>query len=76
VSRVLKLVVLRRCEWRRSEQKLHARRELLVVDPRCHEFTRMNLSTSPLPGAHLSMSGRQIFGVGLERTQVGEINLT
>jgi hypothetical protein len=30
---------------------------------------------SPLSGAPLSTSGRQIFGVGLEGTQVGEINL-
>jgi hypothetical protein len=63
------------CEWWRSEQKLHARREHLVVDPRCHEFTRMNLSASPLPGAPLSTSGRQIFRVGSEKTQVSEINL-
>jgi hypothetical protein len=72
---VLKIVVARRCELRRSEQELHARRELLIVDPRYHEFTRMNLSASPLPNVPLSTSGRQIFGVGSEGTQVGEINL-
>jgi hypothetical protein len=47
-----------------------------IVDPQCHEFTRMNLNASPLPDAPLSMSGRQIFGVGSEGTQVDEINLT
>jgi hypothetical protein len=36
----------------------------------------MNLSASPpLPEVPLSTSGRQILGVGLEGTQVGEINL-
>jgi hypothetical protein len=65
LNRVLKIIIVRRCEWWRSEQELHAHRELLVVDPRCHEFTRMNLSTFPLPSVSLSMSDRQIFGVGL-----------
>jgi hypothetical protein len=71
----IQIIVVCRCEWWCFEQELHARRELLVVDLRCHEFTRMNLSASPLPGMHLSMSGRQIFRVGLEGTQVSEINL-
>jgi hypothetical protein len=43
---------------------------------RCHEFTRTNLSASPLSGAPLSTSGRQIFRVWSEGTQVSEINLT
>jgi hypothetical protein len=76
LNRALKIVIVCRCEWQRSKQELHTHRELLIVDPRCHEFTRMNLSASPLPGALLLMSGRQIFGVGSEGTQVGEINLT
>jgi hypothetical protein len=75
LSRVLKIIVVRRCEWRRCEQELHTRQKLLVVDPRCHESIRMNFSASPLPGASLSTSGRQIFGVGSKRTQVDEINL-
>jgi hypothetical protein len=56
LSRVLKIVVVHRCEWRRSEQELHARWKFLIVDPQCHEFIRTNLSTSPLPSAHLSTS--------------------
>jgi hypothetical protein len=47
LSRVLKIIVVHRCEWQLSEQKLHARRELLVIVLWCHEFTRMNLSASP-----------------------------
>jgi hypothetical protein len=47
----------------------------VVIDPQSHEFTRTNLSTSPLSGAPLSTSHRQIFGVESEGTQVDEINL-
>jgi hypothetical protein len=47
LSRMLKIVVVRHCERRCSEQELHAHRELLVVDSRRHEFIRMNLSASP-----------------------------
>jgi hypothetical protein len=54
---------------------LHAHWKLLIVDPRCHEFTRTNLSAFCLPGAPLSTSGHQIFRVGTEGTQVGESNL-
>jgi hypothetical protein len=43
---VLKIIVVRRYEWRRCEQE-HAHRELLVVDARCHEFIKTNLSASP-----------------------------
>jgi hypothetical protein len=66
LSRVLKIVIFYHCEWQRSGQELDARQELLIVDPSRHEFTRMNLSASPLPGVPLSMSHRQIFGVGSE----------
>jgi hypothetical protein len=62
LSRVLRIVVF-------------SRRELLIVDPWSHEFTRMNLNVSSLPGAPLSMIRRQIFGVVLEEMQVNEINL-
>jgi hypothetical protein len=72
---LIQIVVVCRCEWRRSEQELHARRELLVLDTWCHEFTRTNLSVSPLPVAPLSTSDHQIFEVGSEGTQVSEINL-
>jgi hypothetical protein len=72
---LIQIVVVCCSEWQRSEQELHARRELLIVDPRCHEFTRMNLSASPLKGASLSTSGRQIFGVGSKEMQVSDINL-
>jgi hypothetical protein len=47
LSRVLKIIIVRRYEWRCSEQELDAHWELLIIDPRCHEFTRMNLSASP-----------------------------
>jgi hypothetical protein len=76
LSRVLKIIIVRRYEWWRSEKELHAYQKLLVVDTRCHEFIRMNLSASLLLGAPLSMSYRRIFGVGLDGTQVDEINLT
>jgi hypothetical protein len=82
VSRVLKIIVVHHssyywveCSRSCSEQELHAHRELLVVDPWCHEFTRTNLSASPLPGAPLSTSSHQILGVRSEGMQVGEINL-
>jgi hypothetical protein len=74
LSRALKIVVFYRRGWQRSGQELDARRELLVVDPRSHEFTRMNLSASPLLGAPLSTVCRHIFGVGLDGMQVDEIN--
>jgi hypothetical protein len=66
LSRVLNIIIVHRCECRRFEQELHARQKLLVVDSQCHEFTRMNLNTSPLPGALLSTSDHQIFRVGSE----------
>jgi hypothetical protein len=47
LSQVLKIVVFSRHQWQRSEQESHARQELLVIDPRSHKFTRMNLSTLP-----------------------------
>jgi hypothetical protein len=75
LSRALKIVVFFRREWQCSEQESHVHQELLVVDPRRPEFTRMNLSTSPLPGAPLSMSHHQIFGVESKEMQVDEINL-
>jgi hypothetical protein len=71
LSRALKIVIFFHREWQESQ----VRRELLVVDPQRPEFTRMNLSASPLPGVPLSTSYRQIFGVGSEETQVNEINL-
>jgi hypothetical protein len=71
LSRALKIVIFFRREWQESQ----VRRELLVVDPQRPEFTRMNLSASPLSGVPLSTSYRQIFGVGSEETQVNEINL-
>jgi hypothetical protein len=43
---LIQIVIVCRCEWWCSEQELHARRKLLVVDPRCHKFTRMILSAS------------------------------
>jgi hypothetical protein len=64
----LKIVIFFRRECQRSKQESYVYQELLVVDPRCPEFNRTNLSTSPLPGAPLSMSHRQIFGVGSEET--------
>jgi hypothetical protein len=75
LSWALKIVTFFRREWQRSEQESHVYQELLVVDPRCPEFTTMNLSAFPLPGASLSTSCCQIFGVGSEETQVNEINL-
>jgi hypothetical protein len=47
LSQVLKIVVFSHREWQHSKQELHVRQELLVVDPRSHEFTRMNLSALP-----------------------------
>jgi hypothetical protein len=75
LSRALKIIVFFRLEWKCFKQESHVRQELLVVDPWHLEFTRTNLSASPLPGAPLSMSRHQIFGVGLEGTQVDEVNL-
>jgi hypothetical protein len=75
LSRVLKIIVFSRCEWQHFEHELLARRELLIIDLWSHEFTRMNLSASPLPGVTLSMVYHQIFGVGSKETQVDEINL-
>jgi hypothetical protein len=75
LSRALKIVVFSRREWQRSEHDSHVRQELLMVDPWRPEFTRTNLSTSPLLGTPLSTSRRQIFRVGSEGTQVDEINL-
>jgi hypothetical protein len=75
LSRGLKIVVFFRREWQRSKQESHVREELLVVDPRRPESTRMNLSASPLPGVPLSISRHQIFGIGSEGMQVDEINL-
>jgi hypothetical protein len=63
LSQVLKIVVFSRCEWQRSEQESHARQELLIIDPQCHELTRMNLIAFPLPGASLSTVCHQIFGI-------------
>jgi hypothetical protein len=75
LSRTLKIVVFYCREWQCFRQELDARQELLVIDPRCHEFTRMNLSASFLTVSPLSMSRRQIFGVGSEGVQVDEIKL-
>jgi hypothetical protein len=61
LSRALKIIVFVHREWQHSEQEAHVRQEHLVVDPRCPELTRMNLSAFPLPGAPLSTSHRQIF---------------
>jgi hypothetical protein len=47
LSRVLKVVVVSRCEWQHSKHEMRAHRELLVVDLWSQEFTRMNLSASP-----------------------------
>jgi hypothetical protein len=55
LNQVLKIVVFSRREWKRSEHELRAHRELFVVDPWSHEFTRMNLNAFPLPGTPLSM---------------------
>jgi hypothetical protein len=74
LSRVLKIVAFYQREWQLSAQDLDSCQELLIIDPRHHEFTRMNLNASPLPDAPLSMSHRQIFKVVSEGTQVNEIN--
>jgi hypothetical protein len=71
----LKIVVFFHREWQRSEQELHVRQEFLVVDLWRPEFTRTNFSTFPFPGAPLSTSRHQIFGVESKETQVDEINL-
>jgi hypothetical protein len=68
LNRMFKIIVFNRHEWQHSGQKL-------IIDPHRHEFTRMNLSTSPLPDVPLLTSRRQIFGVESEGTQVNEINL-
>jgi hypothetical protein len=44
---LIQIVIVCRCEWWRFEQELHAHRGFLVVDPRCHEFIRTNLSAPP-----------------------------
>jgi hypothetical protein len=75
LSRALKIVAFFHREWQHSKQESHVRQELLVVDPRHSEFTRMNLNAAPLPGASMSTSRCQIFRVGSEETQVGEIHL-
>jgi hypothetical protein len=75
LRRVLKIIVFSPREWQRSEQESRARHELLIVDPRSHESTGMDLSASPFSGTPLSTVCRQIFKVGLEETQVDEINL-
>jgi hypothetical protein len=75
LSQVLKIVVISLREWQHFEQELHVHQKLLIIDPWSHEFTRMNLSASPLPSAPLSMVYRQIFGVGSEGTTVHKINL-
>jgi hypothetical protein len=75
LSRALKIVVFFRREWQHSEQESHVRQKLIVVDPRRHEFTRTNLSASPLPDGHLSTSHHEIFEVGSKGMQVDEINL-
>jgi hypothetical protein len=68
LSRVLKFVVFFRCEWQHSEHELCARRYLFIIDLWSYEFTRMNLSSSPLPDVHMSTVCHQIFGVGMEGT--------
>jgi hypothetical protein len=55
LSRVLKIIVFSHREWQRSEQELHVRQELLIVVPRRHEFTKMNLNVFSLPGVPRSM---------------------
>jgi hypothetical protein len=55
LSQALKIVIFYRCEWQRSGQELDARQKLLIVDPRHHEFIRMNLSAFLFPGVPLSM---------------------
>jgi hypothetical protein len=63
LSRVIKIIIFNRHEWQHSGQELDARQKFLIVYPRRHEFTRMNLNASLLPGAPLSTVGRQIFRV-------------
>jgi hypothetical protein len=75
LSWALKIIIFYHREWKRFGQKPDARQKLLIIDPRHHEFTRMNLSTFSLPDAPLLMVCHQIFGVGSEGTQVNEINL-
>jgi hypothetical protein len=86
LSRVLKIVVVRHSSY------LDRRRVLLWMTTfrtgtACPSRTSCRRSMMswvhkdesqrfPLPGASLSTSGRQIFGVGSEKTQVSEINLT
>jgi hypothetical protein len=75
LSWVLKIIVFSYREWQCSKQESYAHWELLIVDPRRHEFTWMNLSASPLPGEPLSMVCHQIFRVVSEGMQVDKINL-
>jgi hypothetical protein len=63
LSQALKIIVFFCREWQRFEHELHVHQELLVVDPQRPEFTRTNLSTSPLSIAPLSVSHHQIFRV-------------
>jgi hypothetical protein len=58
LSQVLKVIVFSHQEWQRFRQEPHAHQELLIIDTLSHEFTRMNLSASSLPGAPLSMVWR------------------
>jgi hypothetical protein len=58
---MLKIIVFSHRKWQHFEQESHIRQELLVLDPRSHEFNRMNLSVSLLPGAPLSTYHCQIF---------------
>jgi hypothetical protein len=74
------MVIVRRssCSWVGRSRSLffptvndsvpHVRLKLFVVDPLHPEFTKMNLSASSLPDAHLSTSRHQIFGVWSEGT--------
>jgi hypothetical protein len=63
LSQALKIIVFFCREWQRFEHESHVHQELLVVDPQRPEFTRTNLSASPLSVAPLSVSHHQIFRV-------------
>jgi hypothetical protein len=47
LSRALKIVVFFCRKWQCSEQESHVHQELLIIDPRRPESTKMNLSASP-----------------------------
>jgi hypothetical protein len=51
------------------KSKLGAERELHVESPRCHGIPGWILNASPLPGVTLSMSDRQILGIGSRETR-------